>query len=68
MGITFLLNGKETISKEARSIGRLLSEHGINPDHVVVEINQEIIRREKYEGSRIKEGDRIEILRFVGGG
>ena len=68
MAITFLLNGRQSSSSDAATVGLLLDEHGINPDHVVVEINRNIIKREEYERCRIGEGDRIEIIRFVGGG
>lgn len=68
MAITFLLNGRQSSSSDAATVGLLLDEYGINPDHVVVEINRNIIKREEYERYRIGEGDRIEIIRFVGGG
>ena len=35
---------------------------------VVVELNEEIIKRENYDTTVLKDGDVVEILHFMGGG
>ena len=63
------VNGESvSLSDEPISISSFLSSKGINSNTVVVELNREIILRENYEVSFIKDKDILEILRFVGGG
>jgi sulfur carrier protein len=61
------LNGipEETKSK---TISELISQKGLNPLTVIVELNAKIVRRESWEGTDLAENDKIEILNFVGGG
>lgn len=40
----------------------------LNPDTVVAECNERIIRREEYDTLVLAEGDTLELIRFVGGG
>ena len=62
------LNGKEEISSRGMTVADLISSKGINPDTVIVEYNYELIKKEAWGGIVLKENDRLEILRFVGGG
>lgn len=52
----------------ATTVSELLKELNINPERVVVEVNLEIVKRERYSEFKIKEGDSVEIVNFVGGG
>ena len=69
MAATILLNGKP-VAPDATitTIGSLLSSRSIDPAHVVVEVNQEIVGRDAFDNREIRDGDVIEVLRFVGGG
>ncbi len=53
---------------KASTLMELLQELDINPQRVVVEVNLEIIKRDRFSEYKIKEGDSIEIVNFVGGG
>ena len=46
----------------------LLILKAIDPSRIVVEVNQNIIKRDKYDSYRLSGNDKVEILRFVGGG
>jgi sulfur carrier protein len=46
----------------------LLNELNINPLRVAVQLNLEIVRRERYENTVLKAGDRLEIITFMAGG
>ena len=46
----------------------LLEHLGLDPRGVVVELNEEIVRRPELDGTVIDDGDRIEVVHFVGGG
>lgn len=50
------------------SILSYLKSAGYSPQTVVVEINLEIIPRDALDSVLLKDGDSVEILRFVGGG
>lgn len=61
------VNG-EFIDVQATTVAELLSELGIRADRVAVEVNLEIVKRERFDSYQIREGDSIEIVNFVGGG
>ncbi len=61
------------VNGEPRSIGvlsvrQLLDELEIDPRRVAVELNSAILPKSDYENSTLNDGDRIEIVHFVGGG
>ena len=45
-----------------------LTQMGFDPNRVAVEKNGEIVPRAQYEATPLKEGDKLEVVRFVGGG
>jgi len=50
------------------SIAAMLAELGLDARKVAVERNLEIVPRGTFEDVRVEEGDRLEIVHFVGGG
>lgn len=60
------LNGKET--DFCPSIMELLDKNGYRKDRIAVEINGEIIKRSRYDNTMLNDGDRVEIVCFMGGG
>lgn len=63
-----IINGKEMNLKEGITIEELLKKLDLDMDKVVVEVNLEIIAKEKYYEFVINEEDKVEIISFVGGG
>lgn len=61
------VNEKE-ITFNGSSVLHLLAELKLKPEGVVVELNGKVVNREKYPAEKINENDRLEIVRFVGGG
>jgi len=61
------INGMD-MEVKANTLLELLQELNINPQRVVVEVNLEIIKRDRFADYKIKEGDSVEIVNFVGGG
>jgi len=45
-----------------------LKSLGVDSSSVAVERNREIVLRDLYPSVRLGEGDRIEVVHFVGGG
>lgn len=62
------VNGKKGDYPDPLTVGTLLDTLGVNPGTVVVERNLEILDRSAMESQPIRDGDSIEIIRFVGGG
>ncbi|GED26318.1 sulfur carrier protein ThiS [Brevibacillus agri] len=64
-----VLNGKTAeLSAEINTVRALLASYSLQEKIVVVERNGKIIDRSQYEQTPIADGDRIEIVHFVGGG
>ncbi|NVO00697.1 MAG: sulfur carrier protein ThiS [Geobacteraceae bacterium] len=51
-----------------QSMLELLESLGIDPKRVAVELNMDILPKAEYPGRELAEGDKIEIVHFVGGG
>lgn len=62
------LNGEDRDVPEGISVRQLLEHLELNPSLVVVERNREIVDRERYADVPVEEGDRLELVHFVGGG
>jgi thiamine biosynthesis protein ThiS len=62
------VNGEWTEAVESESIAALLARLGIDRRRVAVERNLGIVPRERYDETRLAEGDTLEIVHFVGGG
>lgn len=63
-----LLNGEERDVAGVLSIADLVSALGLDARKVAVERNLEIAPRSTYADTALADGDRIEIVTFIGGG
>jgi sulfur carrier protein len=61
------INGEQQ-SSSAQSLGALVEELGMKPDRVAIELNREIVSRDRWAQTPLRDGDRLEIVHFVGGG
>jgi len=62
------INGEEKEFANTLSLADLVEQLGMKGDRVAVELNREIVPRAQWAGTRLKDGDRLEIVHFVGGG
>ena len=62
------LNGEPFEIVQPLSVADLLTRLGIDPRRVAIEHNLEILRRNAFADTLVHEGDRVEIVNFVGGG
>jgi sulfur carrier protein len=62
------INGQDRDCSAPLSLAVLLVELGMKTDRVAVELNQKIVAREQWASTTLQEGDRLEIVHFVGGG
>ena len=51
-----------------QSIQEVLHSLELDPKRVIVELNKELIKQDKYEEYTVREDDRLELLEIVGGG
>lgn len=63
-----MLNGEARELREGLSVAGLIDELGQGGQRVVVERNGAILPRTQYEATRVADGDRLEIVRAIGGG
>ena len=62
------INGEEKSFPEGLSLAALIGALGMKSDRVAVELNREIAPREQWPAITLRDGDRLEIVHFVGGG
>jgi thiamine biosynthesis protein ThiS len=63
-----VINGEERGFTEIHSLAALVTALGLDPRKVAVERNLEIVPRSIYAEVALADGDRIEIVHFIGGG
>lgn len=70
MSAKLKINGQEKIFEGGLpdTLGKLLEELAINQATVVAEIDGRIVERKEFACTPLKEGQTIELIRFVGGG
>ena len=62
------VNGKDISLKETKTISDFLKDNNYNPGRIVIELNGEIVSKNKYNTINLKDTDVMEVLTFVGGG
>jgi len=62
------VNGEARGISDGQTVAALLRELDIRTDRVAVELNLEILDRKDFETRGLRDGDRVEILSFIGGG
>lgn len=65
--MNLIING-ETQASFAETLAALVEGLGMKPDRVAIELNREIVPREQWPQTALHDGDRLEIVHFVGGG
>jgi sulfur carrier protein len=63
-----ILNGDTRVIPDQTTAAELLLLLGLAGKRLALEINREIVPRSRFEQHRIRPGDRIEIVRAIGGG
>ena len=66
--VTITLNGEPHDLAAPMTVSALLAELQIDPRRVAVEVNLTIVRRAAFAITTVGDGDRVEIVNFVGGG
>jgi thiamine biosynthesis protein ThiS len=66
--ITISLNGESREVPENLRLLGLLEWLKLPLDRIAVEVNRQIVRRASWEDTKVHQGDRLEVVHFVGGG
>jgi sulfur carrier protein len=61
------ING-ELLSADGKTVSEILADMDISAQRVAVELNEEIVPKAAYGSTVLKDGDKVEVVRFVGGG
>ncbi|MGB7435229.1 MAG: sulfur carrier protein ThiS [Candidatus Acidiferrum sp.] len=66
--IAIYVNGEGRQIAPGATVSTLLAQLGLNTGRVAVEYNLQILPKSKWDETPIANGDRLEIVQFVGGG
>ena len=65
------INGEARVFSDSPAtftLAALVEGLGMKPDRVAVELNRNIVPRDRWAQTELAEGDRLEVVHFVGGG
>ena len=66
--MTIVVNGEPIECPDGLSLAEFVAKLGLKADRVAVELNRQITGRNRWSETALHEGDRLEIVHFVGGG
>ena len=62
------LNGEPRELEGGTTLQELVEQLSLAPERLAVEHNREVVRRADWPAVKLSDGDRVEIVHFVGGG
>lgn len=66
--MTITVNGQAVSVPDGASLQVFLEQSSYNQKRIAVERNLEIVPKDRYADTMLQEGDRLEVVSFVGGG
>ena len=63
-----VINGEDHTVQSPLTLSGLVQLLAMKTDRVAVELNREIVPRDQWDRTQLADGDRLEIVHFVGGG
>jgi thiamine biosynthesis protein ThiS len=66
--IKIIINGEEKLVAEGATLSQLTTDLNLDLNKIAIEKDLEIIERSKFDKTILTEGNRIEIVHFIGGG
>jgi thiamine biosynthesis protein ThiS len=66
--MTVIVNGEAKQCPDGASLAQFIEHLQLKGDRVAIELNRKIAPRNKWAETALHEGDRLEIVHFVGGG
>lgn len=68
LGMQIIINGDGRTVDDSLTLLALVLQLGAKPERVAVEVNRKIVSRDQWQHTTLHDGDRLEIVHFVGGG
>jgi len=62
------VNGEDRETAGNASLDDLVGEFSLPKERIAIELNGQVVRRDRWKETVVTDGDRIEIVHFVGGG
>jgi sulfur carrier protein len=66
--VTLTVNGAAKNVPEGCTLAELVRELGLERNPIAIELNRQVVPRDRHGETRLAEGDRLEIVTLVGGG
>jgi thiamine biosynthesis protein ThiS len=66
--MNLVINGEERSFDDGLTLAALIDKLGMKQDRVAVELNRDIVQRDRWTSTSLNSGDHLEIVHFVGGG
>jgi sulfur carrier protein len=66
--MTLHINGQPREFRDGLTLSALVVQLGFKSDRLAIELNRRIVSRAQWDTTALKDGDRLEIVHFVGGG
>ena len=66
--MNLVINGETRVLSAADTLDALVEQLGMKSDRVAIELNRDIVPRDRWAQTPLKDGDQLEIVQFVGGG
>ena len=63
-----IINGETKEIPEEINLSRLLELFDLPSERIAIELNKEVVRKKDWETIQVGDGDRLEVIHFVGGG
>ena len=62
------INGEDRELGSISTLSDLVAHLGMKSDRVAIEVNRELVPRDRWPTTQLSHGDKLEIVHFVGGG
>jgi thiamine biosynthesis protein ThiS len=62
------INGETKEITDELNLRELLKHFSMPQERIAVELNKEVVRKKDWENVKIADGDKLEVIHFVGGG
>ena len=66
--ISITVNGGNVEIESEMSVEQLLDTVDVPPNYLAVEVNADVVPRERYADTIVRAGDEVEVVTLVGGG
>ncbi|HSE97278.1 MAG TPA: sulfur carrier protein ThiS [Blastocatellia bacterium] len=62
------VNGEEKELADGATVAQLIESLALKPERIAIELNRKIMRRAEWASTSLSDGDKVEVVHFVGGG